>query len=1222
MPSTHTPPLEQDQTPTPESAPQNTQEGAPETPNTLESPENTQAQDTTQDSSSSVSQDTQPDTTTDTLAQTPPPEQDTSDSSITSPERPSLPDLDTTPPELPDTSKLDKFQEELQEAIEQNTGVIANTHYTLQGIAQLLEVSKDLWRFYKYHSESLQLSNEQITALKQALQAISTYINNTLETIANAHTAAQTLFSTTEALLDEAKSEALKIEGNLTAIKDALKKIQELELSLQKITELNAELKANLAQAQAMKDEINALVPNILNELKANLLADKEQYERELEAKKDEYAALLDQKLAGLDEKIESFEQDYATKEQAMNDALKALEEFIATLEARKIEFRTEFETYLRDLKAAYDTHAQSLQGAHDTHAQALQDFKDQKQNELESFKAQKQAQLQDFKEQKTAQLTEHTTTQLGRIERSSQNCQNEIRVFSEDFLREVNAFNSAAILELRELYYAIATNTQQLGNGYQSKSFAASGTFTLVPGVRDYFVFVRGGTGGSHNGTAGGISSFGSYASANGGAGNSGGAGQRGESKAQFVYIQDESVASVQVAVASGGVVIVSWAKDLEAKVDTSFLNAEDLEILSKSRDTQAQQNWLQDNITNKKQENYYRQLVGLEVITTPITQDNLARILDEKGAPKFTKLRALELELAKAYLDTGKAISAQITELIAGVASYTIEVSPEITSLEVGASQVLEITTQANDFTSECANEHIAFEKESKTLSAKSAGEGDLLLSVVDDLKQEQITKSLHIAVTEPTPPEPEPPTEPEGGDENSGGAGDKELEATPDSPEGDSDFTPEDLAVLYLTRAYYERAKGELRAGVPQESQEQALQELYTEVKATIESEKLKSVMTNFRAYDEQELITTYTKLLEVSSQLYGSSQAEIFGELPKSKGDFVYAMMFNKSPGSSTLLERLGTLESYVALQAQGYTRTHNAIKDLSPQALARTLEAHPWAMGLQEKNPEVLHEVLAFISAQHYMQELAKISPRSDTGQSDNFISDKGIMPTYENNLAWLIFIASTDYPTQQLVGGAFLSTLLQLQLTELSKLQAQGGLTHLVEALTSAWVATHGSIKISMEASLNLVQITDDESANKLIEQILHALGKATALESTPPPTEPEGGDESRGDTSEGGGENEEPTPPSPIETCAKQIIAQSKATREQWATQANASFDSLLAFLGEHHDYSSMGNGQKDERKLAQALRAYRAMLLQAGISDDSGANALVAEIVRGLEA
>lgn len=1097
MPSKHTPPPEQDQTTTPECAPQNTQESAQETTTTLEStaPENTQAQDTTQDSS--ASQDTQPDTTTtDTLAQTPPPEQDTptlgetptgqsdtsTDTPSTSPELPRLPDLNTTPPELPDTSKLDKFQEELAQAIEQNTGVIANTHYTLQGIAQLLEVSKDLWRFYKYHSESLQLSNEQITALKTALQAISTYINNTLETIANAHTAAQTLFSTTEALLDEAKSEALKINADLQAIKDALKKIQELELSLQKITELNAELRANLALAQAMKDEINALVPNILNELKANLLADKEQYERELEAKKDEYAALLDEKLTGLDEKIESFEQDYATKEQAMNDALKVLEEFIATLEARKIEFRTEFETYLRDLKAAHDAHAQSLQGAHDTHAQALQDFKDQKQNELESFKAQKQAQLQDFKEQKATQLTEHTTTQLGRIESSSQNCQNEIRVFSEDFLREVNAFNSAAILELRELYYAIATNAQQLGNGYQSKSFTTSGTFTLVPGVRDYFVFVRGGTGGSHNGNAGGISSFGRYASANGGAGNSGGAGQRGESKAQFVHIQDESVASVQVAVASGGVVIVSWAKDLEAKVDTSFLNAQDLAILSKSSDTQAQQKWLQDNITNKKQENYYRQLVGLSITTAPITAQNLARILDEKGAPKYPSLRHLELSLAKTYLDTGKALSAQITELIAGVASYTIAISPEIASLEVGESQVLEITTQASDFTSECSSEHIAFE--SKTLSAKSAGEGDLLLSVVDDLKQEHITKSLHITITEPTPPEPE------GGDENS--EGDTEVEATPDSPEGQSDFTPEDLAVLYLTRAYYERAKGELRAGVPQESQEQALQELYTEVKTTIESEKLKSVMTNFRAYDEQELITTYTKLLEVSSQLYGSSQADIFGTSPKSKGDFVYAMMFNKSPGSSTLLERLSTLESYVALQAQGYTRTHNAIKDLSQKALERTLEAHPWAMGLKEKNlePETLQAALAFTFAQYYMQDPAytgKPIPGTSTDQTN----------IYEKNLFSLIFIASTDYPTAQLVGREFLGTLLQLKLTELSKLQAQGGLAYLVEALTAAWVASFGSIKISMEAALNLVQIADDESANKLIEQILHAHAKA-----------------------------------------------------------------------------------------------------------------------------
>ncbi len=154
-----------------------------------------------------------------------------------------------------------------------------------------------------------------------------------------------------------------------------------------------------------------------------------------------------------------------------------------------------------------------------------------------------------------------------------------------------------------------------------------------------------------------------------------------------------------------------------------------------------------------------------------------------------------------------------------------------------------------------------------------------------------------------------------------------------------------------------------------------------------------------------------------------------------------------------------------------------------------------------------------------------------------------------------------------------------------------------------------------------MEASLNLVQITDDESANKLIEQILHALGKATALESTPPPTEPEGGDSSEGGENSGEGSEQgesETTPPSPIETCARQVIAQSKATKELYLAQAGRGFDALLSFLGEHHDYSSMGNGQKDERKLAQTLRAYRAMLLQAGISDDSGANDLIEEIIR----
>ena len=399
---------------------------------------------------------------------------------------PTLPTLDTQAPQAPDTSKIDEFKETLEQAITQNEGVLANTHYTLQGIGTLLEISKDLWAFYKYHTEAIQLSSEQLQDFKKSLQTISTYTTQTLETIASSHAAAQRLFTTTEALLDETKREMLKIDDDLQTTKETLKKLQEIELSLPQIRELIAEFRSILTLAEALKQEINALVPNILNEVKANLLADKEQYERELEAKKDEYINLLEQKLSTLDEKIQDFEASYIQKQRTMEDALRRLEEFIATLEAEKVEFRTRFETYMRKLLESKNAHKTELES-----------FKDEKKGEIESFKGEKTTQLQAFKDEKLAEIKAHTLTQKNTLEAHRENTLNDMRIFSENYLQEVNAFSQAQILELRELYYAIATNAQQLGNKYKSQTFTTSQTFTLIDGVRDYFVFVRGGTGG-----------------------------------------------------------------------------------------------------------------------------------------------------------------------------------------------------------------------------------------------------------------------------------------------------------------------------------------------------------------------------------------------------------------------------------------------------------------------------------------------------------------------------------------------------------------------------------------------------------------------------------------------------------------------------------------------------------------------------------------------------
>lgn len=661
---------------------------------------------------------------------------------------PTLPTLDTQTLQAPDTSKIDEFKETLEQAITQNEGVLANTHYTLQGIATLLEISKDLWAFYKYHAEAIQLSSEQLQDFKKSLQTISTYTTQTLETIAHSHAAAQRLFTTTEALLDETKREMLKIDDDLQTTKETLKKLQEIELSLPQIRELTAEFRAILALAEALKQEINALVPNILNEVKVNLLADKEQYEGELEAKKDEYINLLGQKLSTLDEKIQDFEASYIQKQRTMEDALRRLEEFIDTLEAEKVEFRTRFETYMRELLESKNAHKTELES-----------FKDEKKGEIESFKGEKTTQLQAFKDEKLAEIKAHTLTQKNTLEAHRQNALNDMRIFSENYLQEVNAFSQAQILELRELYYAIATNAQQLGNKYKSQTFTTSQTFTLIDGVRDYFVFVRGGTGGDNSRTAGGISSFGDFVSANGGAGNSGGAGQRGESKAQFIYIEDENVTEVQVAVAIGGVVIVSYPSDLETKLDTSFLSDGDLAILSNSSDEQAKTQWIKDNITNKKQENYYRNLVGLSITLAPITEQNLARILNENQAQKYPSTRHLELELGKTYLNTNKSISEQIQELINSVERISLQATPESLSLEMGQSQQLEITTKA-DFTALTANEHISFDKEQKRLQAVSVGTSSLELRAYDDLHQEHITARISVEVE--APPAPQEPTD----------------------------------------------------------------------------------------------------------------------------------------------------------------------------------------------------------------------------------------------------------------------------------------------------------------------------------------------------------------------------------------------------------------------------------------------------------------------------
>ena len=187
---------------------------------------------------------------------------------------PQIPQVDT-PLDKESNAKLEAFLQELHIAIETNESVLSNTHFSLQGIAQLLEVSKDIWEFYSYQCANLKLNNEQFNLLKETFNTISVYISNTLKELYTIHNTSLNIFKSTEALLDEAKNGIDSINGDIEIAKETLRQIQNLEQKLESIKTINATLTATIAQAEAMKNEINALVPNILNEVKAELLREK-----------------------------------------------------------------------------------------------------------------------------------------------------------------------------------------------------------------------------------------------------------------------------------------------------------------------------------------------------------------------------------------------------------------------------------------------------------------------------------------------------------------------------------------------------------------------------------------------------------------------------------------------------------------------------------------------------------------------------------------------------------------------------------------------------------------------------------------------------------------------------------------------------------------------------------------------------------------------------------
>lgn len=204
----------------------------------------------------------------------------------------------------------------------------------------------------------------------------------------------------------------------------------------------------------------------------------------------------------------------------------------------------------------------------------------------------------------------------------------------------------------------------------------------------------MRGGEGDTLGKQSGGISSFGSYLSANGGAGNLNGNGQRGEAKSAFVRLENDTQ-PIPIIVSTGGVCVVSYASSERMSVDTSFLSQKDKEILCIVYDKSEAE--LMGLIDSKAQANKIRNILAIAQAIY------LGQELEEAYIPMvfhgttYNEPYALKCAIALAFLDTNTAITELLSHILP---APTQEVSEE---KERESEEDAEDTTEPSEETSE---------------------------------------------------------------------------------------------------------------------------------------------------------------------------------------------------------------------------------------------------------------------------------------------------------------------------------------------------------------------------------------------------------------------------------------------------------------------------------------------------------------------------------------
>ena len=469
--------------------------------------------------------------------------------------------------------ELENFDNRLDEALSNSINIKEHTRLNLEGLSELFKISKDIYAFYETQISTILISNNNTESLREEIAQIAVFINQTIESIHNTANTTLSIYKKCEQALDTATDIYTKLDTRAKQMNIVLENITSIKEQMQDLQALETSFKVLITKGEELRNQVNAIVPNILSEVKVTLLLDKESYEQDLSSQKDTYIQELTTLYGQINETIEDFNTDFATKELNINEANDRITQFLADLSNKAQEVATTHTKNLQELnnlstqlKGELETLAQAKTDEYNTHTANLQNLYEEKKNALDTQHTDITNQVNTLKTNTisavntTLESKRDTTynevdnkiaTAKGDLNTTHTQLKEDLQSLWEQYLNNLNSAAEGEIITIKSTIEQIQSDLQNYGLEHTRNTYTANATYTAPANTLYVYVFVQGGTG---NGVA---SSFGSYVSA---AGGSGGGSQKGSCASGFFKINAN--ARVNVVVGQGGVCIVSTAR------------------------------------------------------------------------------------------------------------------------------------------------------------------------------------------------------------------------------------------------------------------------------------------------------------------------------------------------------------------------------------------------------------------------------------------------------------------------------------------------------------------------------------------------------------------------------------------------------------------------------------------------------------------------------------